>query len=133
MESTVQNRPNMSTQGGGNSALGRDINATVDTAAATLHSATDHISHAASETINQAKQKVGEMYDQVNKSVNEQYTRAVGYTRENPGTTTLIALGVGIGVGMLLVNNVKGSRGRRGRVVEPVMNAISTLAYELFS
>jgi ElaB/YqjD/DUF883 family membrane-anchored ribosome-binding protein len=86
----------------------------------------------ASETMDQAKRKVEELYDSANKTLNQQYDRAVSYTRENPGTTTLIAFGAGVGVGMLLLSNLSGSRSRRGRVIEPVMNAVSTLASELF-
>ena len=84
------------------------------------------------EIINQAKQKVSEVYDQANKSLNEQYEKAIDYGRENPGKTTLIAFGVGVGVGALLVSNFSESRSRRSRVVEPVMRAVSTLARELF-
>lgn len=86
----------------------------------------------AAEKMDQAKQKMGELYDQTNKSLSHQYDKAVDYSRENPGKTTLIAFGVGVGVGVLLLGNLGGSRSRRSRVVEPVMNAVSTLAYELF-
>jgi predicted MFS family arabinose efflux permease len=50
----------------------------------------------------------------------------------NPGKTTLIAFGVGVGVGALLVGNFSESCSRRSRMVEPVMKAVSTLARELF-
>jgi ElaB/YqjD/DUF883 family membrane-anchored ribosome-binding protein len=86
----------------------------------------------AAEIINQAKQKAGEIYDQANKKMIEQYEKAIDYGRENPGKTTLIAFGVGVGVGVLLVNGFSGSRSRRSRVVGPVMRAVSTLARELF-
>ncbi len=86
----------------------------------------------AAEIINQAKQKAGEIYDQANKKMIEQYEKAIDYGRENPGKTTLIAFGVGIGVGVLLVSGYSGSRSRRSRVVEPVMRAVSTIARELF-
>jgi ElaB/YqjD/DUF883 family membrane-anchored ribosome-binding protein len=86
----------------------------------------------AAEIINQAKQKAGEIYDQANKKMIEQYEKAIDYGRENPGKTTLIAFGVGVGVGALLVSGFSGSRSRRSRVVEPVMRAVSTLARELF-
>lgn len=84
------------------------------------------------EMIGQAKQKVGEAYDHANKSVTEQYEKVIDYGRENPGKATLIAFGVGIGVGVLLVGNFSGSRSRRRRVVEPVLGALSTLARQLF-
>jgi ElaB/YqjD/DUF883 family membrane-anchored ribosome-binding protein len=93
---------------------------------------TRDFSDAASDTMDQAKRKVGELYDSANRSLNQQYDRAMSYTRENPGTTTLIAFGAGVGVGMLLVSNLSSSRSRRSRVIEPVMNAVSTLASELF-
>ena len=86
----------------------------------------------AAEIINQAKQKAGEVYDQANKRMIEQYEKAIDYGRENPGKTTLIAFGVGVGVGALLVSNFSASRSRRSRMVEPVMRAVSTLARELF-
>ena len=57
------------------------------------------------EIINQAKQKAGEVYDQANKRLSEQDEKAINYGRENPGKTTLIAFGVGVGVGALLVSN----------------------------
>jgi ElaB/YqjD/DUF883 family membrane-anchored ribosome-binding protein len=96
------------------------------------HAAREHVEDRGAEIINQAKQKAGEVYDQANKRLSEQYEKAIGYGRENPGKTTLIAFGVGVGVGALLVSNFSASRSRRRRVVEPVMRAVSTLARELF-
>jgi ElaB/YqjD/DUF883 family membrane-anchored ribosome-binding protein len=78
----------------------------------------------------QAKLKIGGAYSQANKSLNEQYQRVIGYSRENPGKATLLAFGVGVGVGLLVAGNFN-ARGRRSRMVEPVMNALSALAYNL--
>ena len=96
------------------------------------HAAREQVEDRGAEIINQAKQKASEVYDQANKRLSEQYAKAIGYGRENPGKTTLIAFGVGVGVGALLVGNFSASRSRRSRVVEPVMRAVSTLARELF-
>jgi ElaB/YqjD/DUF883 family membrane-anchored ribosome-binding protein len=82
------------------------------------------------EMMGQAKRKANQVYDQANKSLNEQYERVVDYGRENPGKATLIAFGVGVGVGLLVAGGFK-TRSRRSRLVEPVMNALSTLAYNL--
>ena len=82
------------------------------------------------DVMDQAKRKAGQVYDQANRSLNEQYERAISYGRENPGKTTLIAFGVGVGVGMLMAGGFK-ARNRRSRLVEPVMNALSALAYNL--
>src|SRR6185295_16087524 len=117
MDPTTHDRPNQTSHGGGASPLVHDINAAADKTASAIHSASRQISDTATETVNQAKQKASELYDQVNKSVNEQYNRAVDYSRENPGKTTLIAFGIGIGVGALLLGNFRSSRGRRNRVV----------------
>ena len=96
------------------------------------HAAREHVEDRGAEIINQAKQKASEAYDQANKKLSEQYEKAINYGRENPGKTTLIALGVGVGVGALLVSNFSASRSRRSRVVEPVMKVVSTFARELF-
>ena len=102
-------------------------------AAQAARAAGDQISDAAAEKLGQAKQMVGDVYDQVNKTVTEKYNQAVDFGRDNPGKTTLIAFGVGIGVGLLMMGNLRRSRRSRGRVVEPVVNALSTLACELFA
>ena len=122
--------------GGASRPMTRDISDTADSVGAKVSSAAqtlkDQVGERASETMDQAKRKVGELYDSANRSLNQQYDRAMSYTRENPGTTTLIAFGAGVGVGMLLLSNLSGSRSRRSRVIEPIMNAVSTLASELF-
>jgi ElaB/YqjD/DUF883 family membrane-anchored ribosome-binding protein len=96
------------------------------------HAAREQVEGRGAEIINQAKQKASEAYDQANKKLSEQYEKAINYGRENPGKTTLIAFGVGVGVGALLVSNFSASRSRRSRVVGPVMKTVSTLARELF-
>jgi hypothetical protein len=80
--------------------------------------------------MDQAKRKAGRVYNQANRSLNEQCERAIDYCRENPGKATLIAFSVGVGVGLLVVGSFN-ARSRRSRLVEPVMNALSTLAYNL--
>jgi ElaB/YqjD/DUF883 family membrane-anchored ribosome-binding protein len=82
------------------------------------------------DVMDQAKRKAGQVYDQANRSLNEQYERVIDYGRDNPGKATLIAFGVGLGVGLLVAGGFK-PRSRRSRLVEPVMNALSTLAYNL--
>jgi ElaB/YqjD/DUF883 family membrane-anchored ribosome-binding protein len=130
--STSQNSYNP----GGTSYSTRETSGTADSVGAKVSSAAqavkEQVGERASETMDQAKRKVGELYDSANRSLNQQYDKAISYTRENPGTTTLIAFGAGVGVGMLLISNLTSSRSRRGRVIEPVMNAVSTLASELF-
>jgi ElaB/YqjD/DUF883 family membrane-anchored ribosome-binding protein len=82
------------------------------------------------DVMDQAKRKAGQVYDQASRSLNEQYERVIDYGRGNPGKTTLIAFGVGVGVGLLVAGGFN-ARSRRNRLVEPVMNALSALAYNL--
>lgn len=91
----------------------------------------DEIKERGSEFADKAKQTVSEAYDKTSRTLNEGYGQALDYGRENPGKTVLIAFGVGIGVGLLLSNNMS-PRSRAGRLVPPVMNALSDIAAQLF-
>ncbi|NOT62479.1 MAG: hypothetical protein HOP19_19915 [Acidobacteria bacterium] len=85
------------------------------------------------EMVDHAKQTVSEAYEQATRSVNETLGHAKEYSRENPGTATLVAFGVGVGVGVLLANGMlNSSRSRSQRIVPPVMTALSEIATELF-
>jgi ElaB/YqjD/DUF883 family membrane-anchored ribosome-binding protein len=70
-----------------------------------------------------ASKTVKDTYDKTSRSVNETYGRVKSYSRENPGTVTLIAFGAGIGVAMLLFGS-RNPRSRTGRIVPPVINAL---------
>jgi uncharacterized protein YecT (DUF1311 family) len=78
--------------------------------------------------MDQAKLKAGQIYNQANRNLNEQYERVIGYGRRSPGKATLIAFGAGVG---LLVASSINARSRRSRLVEPIMNALSALTYNL--
>ena len=136
MEPNTQSTQPPYNPGGTTRSTARDLSDAADSFSAkvsdTANAVKEQVGERASEKIDQAKRKVGELYDSANRSLNQQYDRAISYTRENPGTSTLIAFGAGVGVGMLLVSNLSSSRSRRSRVIEPVMNAVSTLASELF-
>jgi ElaB/YqjD/DUF883 family membrane-anchored ribosome-binding protein len=136
MEPNVQDQPQQFKPTGAATSTARatsDGGQTVtDKVSQAAHAVRDQVEDRGAETINQAKQKAGEAYDQANKRLSEQYEKAIGYGRETPGKTTLIAFGVGVGVGALLVSNFSASRSRRSRMVEAVMRAASTLARELF-
>ena len=83
------------------------------------------------EMYDQAKRKAEKVYDQANKSLNEQYGKAMDYGRENPGKMTLIAFGVGVGVGLVVAGSYAAPHTRRRRIAEPVINALSSIAQEL--
>lgn len=92
-----------------------------------------NMGNTATEAVDQAKQAVTDAYNRASKSLNESYTQAIDYGRENPGKTTLIAFGAGIGIGLLLAGSLGSSRNSRtGRIVPPVMNALTEIAREVF-
>jgi len=131
---TTHEKGNQYSSSMGSTPISRDLSSAAEKAANAARAAGDQISDVASEKLGQAKKMAGDVYEQVNKTVTEKYNQAVDYGRENPGKTTLIAFGVGVGVGLLLLGNLRGGRRRsRSRVVEPVVNALSTLACELFA
>jgi ElaB/YqjD/DUF883 family membrane-anchored ribosome-binding protein len=82
------------------------------------------------ERIDQARRKAGQVYNQASNSLNEQYGRVIDYGRENPGKATLIAFGVGVGVGLIVAGSFN-ARSRRSSLAEPIMNALSAFAYNL--
>jgi hypothetical protein len=84
----------------------------------------------AAEMADQVKRKAGRVYNQAGRSLNEQYGRVIDYGRENPGKATLIAFSVGVGVGLIVAGSFKARR-RRSHLVEPVMSALSALAYNM--
>jgi ElaB/YqjD/DUF883 family membrane-anchored ribosome-binding protein len=97
----------------------------------TVTDAYDRTKGTVTEAYDRTKETVNDAYDRTARSLNEGYTRAVDYGRANPGKVSLIIFGAGLGVGLLLANT-GGGRSRRGRIVAPVMNALTDVARELF-
>ena len=94
-------------------------------------SATDHnILEQGAEAYGQAEQAVSDAYDKTTQKVSETYEQAKSYSHENPGKTILIALGIGVGVGLLLGASTR--RSRTSRIAQPLVNALSDIALELF-
>ncbi len=81
------------------------------------------------EAYGQAEQAVSDAYDKTSEKVSETYEKAKVYSSDNPGKTILIALGIGVGLGLLL----GASTHRSGsRFAQPVVHALSDIASELF-
>jgi len=83
------------------------------------------------EAYEKAEQAVDEAYDKSTQKVKETYEKAKSYSNENPGNTILIALGIGVGIGLLLSAG-SSHRSRTGRIAQPVINALSEIAHEIF-
>lgn len=89
-----------------------DAQVVVEKVGEAVHAAREHVEERGAEAVNQAKQQVSAAYQQANKRVNEQYEKAVEYGHENPGTATLITVGIGIGIGLLVAGCVNLFRSR---------------------
>ena len=82
------------------------------------------------EVHNHAQPAVSDGREKAARVVGETYGQVKIYSRRNPGKTILIALGVGVGLGILLGSNSRHSR--TGRFARPVVNALSEIALEIF-
>jgi ElaB/YqjD/DUF883 family membrane-anchored ribosome-binding protein len=82
------------------------------------------------EAYGQAEKAVSNFYDQTAQAVGETYERAKNYGRKNPDKALLIALGIGVGLGLLL--GASSRRSRNGGFAKPVVNALSGIASQLF-
>ncbi len=80
------------------------------------------------EMYNEAREKMSHAYDKTAEALSGTYDQAITYARENPGRSVLIALGIGVGLGMLLAS---GRRSRVRRYGEPIINAVSDIAMEI--
>jgi ElaB/YqjD/DUF883 family membrane-anchored ribosome-binding protein len=96
------------------------------------HAVRERVEERGAEMFDQAKRKAGKVYEQANKNLNEQYGKAMDYGRENPGKMTLIAFGVGVGIGLVVAGSYATPNYRRRRIAEPIINALSSVAQELF-
>lgn len=99
-------------------------------AALVTGAATQNILERGAEIYGEAEQTVSEVYDKTAQAVSETYEKAKSYSEGNPGKTVLVALGIGVGVGFLL--GARSRRSRTGRFAQPVVNALSEIALELF-
>jgi len=83
------------------------------------------------EAYEQAGQAVSDAYDKTSEKVGETYEKARSYSSDNPGKTILIALGIGVGLGLLLGASTHRS-GVSSRLARPVVNALSDIALEFW-
>ena len=79
----------------------------------------------------QTKETLSKAYDKTGEALNETYEWMMTYGREHPGRTMLIAFGAGAGLGFLLASNQRASH-RSSAYIEPVVNAVSQFASEVF-
>ncbi|BCS54819.1 hypothetical protein GSVR_31270 [Geobacter sp. SVR] len=85
----------------------------------------------ASDMYDKTRRAVSEAYEKTSREVSGRYDQLMVYSRENPGKTTLIALGTGLGVGLLLGSVTRQAR-PTNRYAQPIVNALSDVAREYF-
>jgi len=90
-------------------------------------SAQDIMNHE-SRAYEETKKAMGHAYERSSRAIGETYDHALEYGRNNPGKALMIAFGIGVGFGMLLLGS--GRRSRVSRYGEPVVNALSNMARE---
>jgi ElaB protein len=88
----------------------------------------EDIRNKAERAYDETRQAVSHAYEKTTETLGGTYDQAMMYARENPGKTTLIALGIGLGLGLLLAS---GRRSRIRRFGEPIINAVSDIALEI--
>jgi ElaB/YqjD/DUF883 family membrane-anchored ribosome-binding protein len=88
----------------------------------------ENVMNQTSKTYQETKRKFGSAYDRSAHAIEQKYDQAMDYGRNNPGKTVLVAFGVGLGVGMLLLGPSR--RSRMSRYGEPIVNALSNIALE---
>jgi hypothetical protein len=89
----------------------------------------EDVGRSAESVYRETKHAMSEAYDKTSQALNGTYDQALTYVKENPGKTTLIAVGIGIGLGLLLASG--GRRSRMRRFGEPIVNALSDIALEV--
>jgi ElaB/YqjD/DUF883 family membrane-anchored ribosome-binding protein len=78
-----------------------NVREAVDAAVGVAEEKTEDMKAKVTEGIRQAKDKLSDAYDRSSEVATRAYSRAMDYSRENPRTATLVALGAGFGAGVL--------------------------------
>lgn len=78
-----------------------NVREAVDTAVGAAEQKAEDLKGKVTEGFRQAKDKLSDAYDRSSDVASRAYGRAMDYSRENPRTATLVALGAGFGAGVL--------------------------------
>ena len=91
---------------------------------------TESILERGAEAYGQASEAVSHAYHKTADKVSKTCEKAKDYSVENPGKTILIALGIGVGVGLLL--GARTHHSRTSRIAQPMVHALSDIALAFF-
>ncbi len=84
----------------------------------------DKTQQAASEVYDKTNKVASEAYDKTSKVASDTFDRAKEFTRENPEKAALIAMGVGVGLGLILCSR----QSRTARTTNAVVDALYDVA-----
>jgi ElaB/YqjD/DUF883 family membrane-anchored ribosome-binding protein len=84
------------------------------------------ILHEGARAYEETKRSMSQAYQRSAGAIGQTYDQALDYGRNHPGKAALIAFGIGVGVGLLLVSS--GRRSRISRYGEPLVNVLSNIA-----
>ena len=83
-----------------------------------------------SEQLREARRRIARAYDKTRGAASRWYDDALGYGRENPGASMILAFGAGVGVGALLFMDRRPPY--RRRVMPAIATALTDVLHEVF-
>ena len=84
------------------------------------------------EFYDETKKTISDTYNKTAEALNKGYDQAIAYSRQNPGTAVLIALGSGLVVGLLLASRSRGRQNFYSSYAEPVVNTLADVVSDVF-
>ena len=98
-------------------------------AAEAVASAAEKARQATAQAVKEAKERLNRAYERSSDAVTQAYYRAMDYSRENPRTATLVALGAGFTLGMIVAH---GGRRNDRRFLPAVMATLADTVVDVF-
>jgi ElaB/YqjD/DUF883 family membrane-anchored ribosome-binding protein len=85
-----------------------------DDATRELDETAEDLRNTVTDSVRKAKERLEDVYQRSSDAVGRAYDKAMDYSRENPSRATLIALGAGFGLGLVVAYSSGGRRRDRG-------------------
>jgi len=82
------------------------------------------------EQLGEARRRIARAYDKTRGAASRWYDDAVGYGRQNPGASMILAFGAGVGVGALLFMDRRPPY--RRRVMPAIATALTDVLHDVF-
>jgi ElaB/YqjD/DUF883 family membrane-anchored ribosome-binding protein len=109
-----------------------NVREAVDTAVGVAEEKAEDLKAKVSDGLRQAKDKLSDAYDRSSDAATRAYGRAMDYSRENPRTATLVALGAGFGAGILFSYGMPSRRNNYRSMFPSVALAVADAVLGVF-